>query len=40
MHEFPIVTEPKDITNEIIKYNKNKLNILIEDNLFINLKTS
>ena len=36
MHEYPIVTSPKDIVNEIIK--KNKLinfNILIENNLFI-----
>ena len=36
MHEFPIVTKPLDIVNEIIKNNKNlNFNILIEDNLFV-----
>ena len=39
MHEFPIVTKPLDIVNEIIKKNKNiNFNILIEDNLFIKKK--
>ena len=40
MHEFPIVTKPLDIVNEIIKDNKNiDFNILIEDNLFLRKKT-
>ena len=39
MHEFPIVTKPLDIINEIIKKNKNlNFSILIEDNLFIRKK--
>ena len=39
MHEFPIVTNPLDIVNEILKGDKNiDFNILIEDNLFLRKK--
>jgi len=35
MHEYPIVTDPQDIINEILIKNKNvNFSILIEDNFF------